>query len=234
MGNKVPSTFVFNFIDDRDIIEACSKLKPKTSQGLDFLSNKIIKQLFPLTPQLISRLINVSFNKGFVPNQLKSARVITIFKEGDKSSFNNYRPISLISAFGKFMEKLVCKQLLGYFNRFNLFYKNQFGFRASHDTSHPLLHFTNNVKPALNLGDNLYNISIFIDLKKAFDTVPFDKLLVKLEHYVVRGKELSWFTSYLTNRYKIWMWLGDCHTLKWLKWVFRRVVFWVLYCFLST
>ena len=140
MGLKVPSTFIFNFIDEGDIIEACNKLKPKTSQGLDILSNKIIKQLFPLIPQVISKLINLSFNKGFVPLQLKNARVITIFKEGDKSSFNNYRPISLISAFGKFMEKLVCKQLLRYFNRYNLFYKNQFGFRAGYDTSYPLLH----------------------------------------------------------------------------------------------
>ena len=200
LGHKVPSTFIFNFIDDRDIIEACAKLKPKTSQGLDILSNKIIKQLFPKIPQVISKLINLSFNQGLVPNQLKSARVITIYKDGDKANFNNYRPISLISAFGKFMEKLVYKQLLRYFNRHNLFYKNQFGFRAGYDTSYPLLHLTNNVKPALNLGENWYNISIFIDLKKAFDTVPFDKLLVKLEHYGVRGKELSWFTSYLTNR----------------------------------
>ena len=125
MGLKVPSNFIFNFIDDKDILEACSKLKPKSSQGLDILSNKIIKLLFPKIPRVISKLVNLSLNKGIVPNQHKSARVITIYKDGDKSSFNNYMPISLISAFGKFIEKLVCKQLLGYFNRYNLFYKKK-------------------------------------------------------------------------------------------------------------
>ena len=122
--------------------------------------------LFPKIPQLISKLVNLSLTKGIVPNQLKSVRVITIYKDGDNSSFNNYRPISLISAFGKFIEKLVCKQLLNYFNRYNLFYKHQYGFRSGYDTSFPLLHFANNVKPALNLEENIYNISIFIDLKK--------------------------------------------------------------------
>ena len=98
--------FLFNLINDWDILEACSKLKPKTSQGLDILSNKLIKQLFPKIPQVISKLVNLSFTNGLVTKQLKNARVITIFKDGDKSSFNNYRPISLIFAFGKFIEKL--------------------------------------------------------------------------------------------------------------------------------
>ena len=90
LGFKVPSNFIFNFVDDGDIIEACAKLKPKTSHGLDSLSNKIIKLLFPKIPHVISKLVNPSFTQCIVPNQLKSARVITIFKDGD----NNYRPIS--------------------------------------------------------------------------------------------------------------------------------------------
>ena len=126
--------------------------------------------------------------------------MITIFKDGVRSSFTNYRPISLISAFGKFVEKFVCKQLVRYLNRFNLLYSNQFGFRAGYDTTLPLLHFTNKVKPALDISKQIYNISIFIDLKKAFHTVPFNLLLEKLDYYGVRETELRWFSSYLCNR----------------------------------
>ena len=108
-----------------DLLLERSKLKPKTSQGLDILSNKIIKLIFPKILSVIKKLINLSLKNGIVSDQLKTARVITIFKDGIKSSFNNYRPISLISSFGKFLEKIVSKQLLKFFNRHNLFYKKK-------------------------------------------------------------------------------------------------------------
>ena len=145
LGIPVPYKFSFVPLNEAELILECSKLKPKTSQGLDILSNKIIKQLFPKIPNVITKLVNQSFKNGVVTTHLKNARVVTIYKDGSKSSFNNYRPISLISSFDKFIERLVSKQLLKFFNRYNLFYKNQYGFRAGHDTSHPLLHFTNNI-----------------------------------------------------------------------------------------
>ena len=67
LGNKVPFSFEFIFVDKFDVIAACSKLKPKSSQGLDILSNKIIKILFPKIPILVSKLINLTFIHGIVP-----------------------------------------------------------------------------------------------------------------------------------------------------------------------
>ena len=72
-----------------------------------------------------------------------------------------------------------------YLNNNGLLYKHQYGFRGKHGTSHPLIHFTNKVSEALN--ENNFNLSIFIDLKKAFDTVNFEILLNKLNNYGIRN-----------------------------------------------
>ena len=77
-------------------------------------------------------------------------------------------------------------------------YKHQYGFRAKHNINHPLLHFSENIFQALN--NNKFNISIFLDLKKAFDTVNYEILLSKLEHYGIKNTELLWFKNYLKNR----------------------------------
>ena len=98
---------------------------------------------------------------------MKVSKVIPLYKidSGDKHDFSNYRPISILSSFAKLVEKMVCSQLMNYLNHNDLLYKHQYGFRGKHGTSHPLIHFTNNVQNALN--ENKFNLAIFIDLKKS-------------------------------------------------------------------
>ena len=145
-------------------------------------------------------LINLSLGTGFFPKQMKVSKIIPLYKtgSGEKNNFSNYRPISIISSFAKLTEKIVCFQLMSYLNNECLLYKHQYGFRGKHGTSHPLIHFTNKVSNALNNGQ--FNLSIFIDLKKAFDTVNFDILLNKLSNYGVKNVENTWFKNYLTDR----------------------------------
>ena len=99
--------------------------------------------------------------------------------------------------FAKLLEKIVFSQLTGYLEANDILSSHQFGFRSHHSVTHPLTLFSKKVFSALN--NNHHNISLFIDLKKAFDTVNFDILISKLEHYGVKGLALDWFRSYLVR-----------------------------------
>ena len=90
------------------------------------------------------------------------------------------------------------KQLYSFFESHQVLFKNQFGFRKKCSTAHSLIEITEKIKESIDSGK--FGCGIFIDLKKAFDTVNHDILIRKLEHYGVRGPILKWFESYLTGR----------------------------------
>ena len=124
-------------------------VKPKKSNCQDSLSNKLIKECFPFILDTITHLVNLSLINGIVVPPLKTSRVIPVYKEGIKNDFGNYRPISLISAFGKLIEKIVAAQLTRFLEINNLLYKHQYGFRFQHEFQQPLVFFTEKNKAFL-------------------------------------------------------------------------------------
>ena len=147
---------------------------------------------------LISSLINDSFLCGIFPSKLKLAKVTPVFKKGSRQDKDNYRPISVLSIFSKIFEKAMFKRLYGYLESRNILYPLQFGFRQKCSTNHALIQITESIHNSTE--NNEFGCGIFIDLKKAFDTVNHSILLSKLNHYGVRGKAYDWFQSYLSNR----------------------------------
>jgi hypothetical protein len=85
-----------------------------------------------------------------------------------------------------------------YFNKKDLFYKYQFGFRKNYSTTLALIEITDNFLKSIDNG--LYTCGIFLDFSKAFDTVNHEILLGKLKHYGIRGLAYRWFENYLSNR----------------------------------
>ena len=173
-------------------------LKVKKSPGPDGIKPAIIKLACNYLVKPLTYLYNVSFSTGKMPDVWKVAKVIPIFKSGEKNITNNYRPISLLSCFEKVLERLLARRVTSFLKKQKILYKLQFGFREGHSTVHALLELLEKVYS--NLDANNSCIGIFLDLSKAFDTIDHSILLYKLQHYGFRGKILDWFSSYLTTR----------------------------------
>ncbi len=189
-----------NPVTPLEIQNIVNSLKPKISKGFDDISIKTVKETINNIAVPLAHIFNSSLSSGVVPQKLKIAKIIPIFKSGEKNQFNNYRPISLLPAFSKILEKIVNKRLVSFLDKYNVLYQHQYGFRKNYSTIHPIIQFLNHIADKNDQPSKDLTLSIFIDLSKAFDTIPHNTLLKKLEHYGIRGISNKWFNSYLSNR----------------------------------
>ncbi|CAB4039969.1 Hypothetical predicted protein, partial [Paramuricea clavata] len=143
-------------------------------------------------------IFTASINTGIFPYEWKASRVTLVFKSGTRNNPGNYRPISIIPCVAKIFEKIIFDQLHGYLDSNNLLNKCQSGFRPFHSTLTALLEATSDW--SMNIDNGLINGVVFIDLKKAFDTIDHQIILQKLKNYGIDENSLTWFHSYLTDR----------------------------------
>ena len=183
---------------NQEVIDIVSGLKNKKSPGFDEINNFILKSVINSIVAPLVHIFNLSLETGTVPNQMKIAKVIPLFKKGDNLDVGNYRPISLLSTLSKILERIVYVRTENFLSMHNILSDVQFGFREKHNTTHALMNFVNKVVNALDKSNHL--VGIFLDYSKAFDTINHEILLKKISHYGVRGKALEWFRSYLFNR----------------------------------
>ena len=192
-NKNISSNFEFDFVTPEFVFDEICKMSNNKSTGLDNLNIRLLKLAAPIVCDSLSYICNLSLCTLTFPSTWKQAKVTPIFKDGDKSDVNNYRPISVLPVLSKIIEHSVHNQLCNYLTVNGLLNSCQSGFRKHHSTTTTLLDVTDYILNNMNQGK--VTGALFIDLKKAFDTVNNDLLLQKLESYGITNSALSWFSS---------------------------------------
>jgi hypothetical protein len=169
---------------------------------IDNITGRVLTDSLQCPDFLISLtyLINMSLSTGIFPNHFKTSTVTPIQKVKSSLNASDLRPINTLCVISQLLEKIVKDQLLDHFEFNNLFCPHQSGFRKAHSCESALNNVLADWKESLD--QNYVVIAIFIDLKRAFETIDRTLLLQKLAFYSCDSTVLSWFGSYLSNRYQ--------------------------------
>ena len=209
MAGNVNSSMFLEPTCENEIINTIKIFHSKSSSGYDGISMDIVKKIAQFISKPFSHICNNSFLYGIFPEKMKSAKVVPIFKSGNNQLFTNYRPVSLLPQFSKVLEKLFNGRLMSYINKNDILYNGQYGFRKNFSTSLAILDLIEEI--TTNVDKQQVTIGVFIDLKKAFDTIDHKILLNKMQVYGIRGLPLKWLDSYLSNR-KQFVSFNDVHS----------------------
>nr|VZI45770.1 unnamed protein product [Spirometra erinaceieuropaei] len=184
--------------DEATVRKELMTLNESKSPGPDDIPPKLLKELAAELAKPLSMLFQASFEAGGLPADWKSARITPLHKGGSKASANNYRPISLTSICCKLVEKIIKRELMRFLEQHNLLSDAQHGFRIGRSCVTNLLNCLERWTRSVDEGSALH--VVYIDFKKAFDSVPHQRLLHKLSRTGVRGNLLKWIQSFLLDR----------------------------------
>ena len=185
-------------VTQQDIQNALQKLNINKSQGPDLIHPRLLKELAEQLAYPLKKLFDKTMKDGKIPNQWKCAEVRPIFKKGNRSEAGNYRPVSLTSIICKVFEGFVRDALFKHLLNNKLLSKHQFGFCPGRSCSLQLL--VTLQKWFEFLDNNLSMDAVYMDFRKAFDSVPHERLATKLEGYGIKDNVLNWIKDFLYDR----------------------------------
>ena len=198
LGNPVEESLFWRPTTPAEVEDICRALDANKGMGWDGISPRVIKAVAAEIAGPLSRLFNCCMREGHYPECFKVAKVVPVFKAEDPTKFSNYRPVSVLPVLSQVFERILKLRLVQFFGKHQIIIPNQYGFRAGHSTAMAILDMVEKVRSAWAEKDAA--LGVFIDLKKAFDTVDHGLLLQKLDHYGIRNQTLKILESYLKDR----------------------------------
>lgn len=180
------------------VIKCLERLNEKKATGPDKIPITILKKFSKTIAPVLAFIYQQSLNTGEVPSDWKNANVVPIYKKGDRTKPENYRPVSLTAVASKMMEHILVSQIMDHLDNGNILHENQHGFRAKRSCEAQLIMTTDDLAKDLN---NKHKVDMAIlDFSKAFDKVSHRRLSHKLDYYGIRGNTRRWIDNFLTGR----------------------------------
>ena len=187
----------------KDIILKCRLTKP----GPDEIPMHIFKTNADTLSPVLSHLYNLSLTSGVFPRIHKLGKVFPLYKNKERDMISNYRPICLLNAVSKVLEKIVAKRIIRHLDQHNIISNDQYAYVKGKGTDTAAINYIKDILE--NFDNNKITISVYLDLTKAFDCVDHVILIKKLEYYGISHIALDWIRDYLSNR-KQFVFYNNC------------------------
>ena len=170
-----------------ELTEEIKKIKTNKSVGYDRISNEMIKNSPMMVKRILLDFLNLCLEQSIAPESFCNEIITPIYKNGSADDPNNYRGICVSSALTKLFTSLISSRFQKEADEKGLISKNQIGFRKNYRTADHLLTLKAVVKKYVTKGENKL-FTCFVDLKKAYDSIPHQNLFIHLRNLGLNGK----------------------------------------------
>lgn len=194
----VENDFKFNPVNYDDIISVIKGIRCQSD--CELLNKTIILDALTFIGLPFLDVINSSLESGLFPTDWKISILTPVPKVQNTVKAEEFRPINQLPTYEKILEGVVKRQLNEHLEKNEILISEQFGFRKRYSCEMAINVILLNWKEEIDCGKRI--IAVFLDLKRAFETINRERLIKKMEQYGVRGLEKRWFESYLTNRFQ--------------------------------
>ena len=186
----LPNEFSFKFIPMSVVEKYVNDIDVSKSSGILNLNSVLLKDAFRILVVELTHILNESIRTCTFPDAWSLGMITPIPKEGDSLDAGNWRPITLLPVLGKLLDRAVHYQITTHLNEYDLLMPNQHGFRKGKSTSTAIIELSRQLFDSYNKGLN--TSCIFVDYKKAFETLDHEILLRKLKSYGFNANSAAW------------------------------------------
>ena len=190
-------TFNFREVSEAEVTKVAKSIKSNAC-GVDGISARYLIMSIDVIAPILAHIINCSFKYKWFPDRWKHAIIKPIPKNDEPAAASDFRPISLLPAISKIIEKIACSQMCDFFKGDMALDKLQSAYKKFHSTNTALLNITDDIYQSMDKSQ--ITILILLDYSKAFDCANHRLIFAKLKAAGFQDEALSWILSYLSDR----------------------------------